>query len=79
MQGVGYRYFVLGVARRHQILGYAKNLPDGGVEVVAEGAPEALDTFRAELRRGPAASRVDGVAESVPVIAETFTVFNIRG
>ncbi len=79
VQGVGYRYFVSGVARRHQLLGYARNLADGRVEVIAEGAPEALDALRAELERGPSASRVDQVAESDTSITETFNFFNIRG
>jgi acylphosphatase len=52
VQGVGYRYSpdggpALGVA------GYAKNLPDGSVEVVAEGSPEAVQAFEERLREGP--------------------------
>ena len=37
VQGVGYRYFVLRAAARHQVLGTVRNLPDERVEVIAEG------------------------------------------
>ena len=79
VQGVGYRYFVARAAERHGIFGYARNLFDGRVEVVCEGIQSALDAFRQELERGPAASRVDVVTESEPAGEETFTAFTIRG
>ncbi len=65
VQGVGYRYFALRAARRHGLVGYVRNLPDGRVEVVAEGEPEAIEAFARELQRGPAAARVTRVTEEV--------------
>lgn len=47
VQGVGFRYTTVQVARRFDVVGYAKNLPDGRVEVVAEGTPDELDAFLA--------------------------------
>lgn len=41
--------------------GYAKNLADGGVEVLACGAEDALDRLQSWLRQGPPAARVDDV------------------
>jgi acylphosphatase len=61
VQGVGYRYFVLREAERNSVTGYARNLPDGSVEVVAEGGAEALATLEARLREGPAFADVDSV------------------
>jgi len=62
VQGVGYRYFVVAVARGRDLDGYARNLPDGRtVEVVAEGPRAALDALAQDLRRGPVAARVDAV------------------
>ncbi len=62
VQGVGYRYFVLALARGHGLDGYARNLPDGHtVEVVAEGPRAALEALADDLRRGPVGARVDGV------------------
>ncbi len=63
VQGVGYRYFALRVARRIGVRGYVRNLPDGRVEVYAEGTPEQLDQLRAYLQEGPPAAVVQGVEE----------------
>jgi acylphosphatase len=68
VQGVGYRYFVWREAEMLGITGFARNLPDGRVEVVAEGAEEALKRFEERLREGPAFATVRGVerVESAP-------------
>lgn len=58
VQGVGYRRFVQRHAARLGLTGYAANLEDGDVEVVAEGPAEALDELEAVLRRGPTMARV---------------------
>jgi acylphosphatase len=58
VQGVGYRRFVQRHATRLGLTGYAANLEDGDVEVVAEGPVEALDEFEVILRRGPTLARV---------------------
>jgi acylphosphatase len=66
VQGVGYRYFVLREAERRNLTGFARNLADGGVEVVAEGPDESLRDLEARLREGPAFSHVESVeAEAV--------------
>ena len=77
VHGVGYRYFASAAARRHEMLGFARNLADGQVKVVVEGEPEALIAFRKELELGPAPSRVDAVTESESEPGQLFTVFNI--
>jgi len=41
VQGVGYRYFVRGMATERGLSGSARNLPDGRVEVVLEGSDQA--------------------------------------
>jgi acylphosphatase len=63
VQGVGYRYFARRVAQRLGLSGYAKNLPDGRVEVYAVGSVSKLAEFRAELERGPQGASVAGVSE----------------
>jgi acylphosphatase len=50
VQGVGFRYTACRVAAGHEIAGTVRNLPDGRVECVAEGRPEAIDAFRDELQ-----------------------------
>jgi acylphosphatase len=61
VQGVGYRYFALQEAQALGLGGFARNLADGRVEVVAEGSPEALADFEARLRQGPAFAKVEGL------------------
>ncbi len=61
VQGVGFRAFVYDQAIHEGIGGFARNRPDGSVEVVAEGEAEAMRRFETKLRTGPAAARVDEV------------------
>ena len=50
VQGVGFRYTAIRVARRAGVTGWVKNLFDGRVETVAEGTEQALEQFVGELR-----------------------------
>jgi len=77
VQGVGYRYFVLREAEALGISGFARNLPDGRVEVVAEGPGEDLERFEDRLRRGPAFATVTGV-ERVESAPRGDTGFHVR-
>ena len=61
VQLVMFRDFTARRARRLGLAGYVKNLSDGSVEAVAQGAPERLEQFAAALRRGSLLSRVDRV------------------
>lgn len=61
VQGVGYRSYVLRRARDLGLSGYAENLSDGRVEVVAEGEAAALERLLHWLHRGPPHARVVGV------------------
>ena len=61
VQGVGYRYFVLRQAEALGVSGFARNLPDGVVEVVAEGAEPLLAELEAVLKEGPAFASVSHV------------------
>lgn len=61
VQGVGYRYFAYRKANEYGLTGYVKNLPDGRVEVFAEGKKEVLDQFLSDLKRGPQFAMVEDV------------------
>ncbi len=50
VQGVGFRYTAKTVAAGFEVTGVVRNLPDGRVELIAEGAPEELDGFRGAIR-----------------------------
>lgn len=53
VQGVGFRYFTAAQARRLGVGGCVRNLPQGGVEIVAEGDRSALEALIAAVRQGP--------------------------
>lgn len=61
VQGVGYRAFCADIAMRLNVDGYAKNLPDGRVEVIGEADEATLRQFVEQLREGPPMSRVEDV------------------
>ena len=45
VQGVGFRYQTLQVAKGYEVSGYAMNLPDGRVQLEAEGRPDEVHAF----------------------------------
>jgi len=59
VQGVGFRHFTYRVALGLGILGYAKNMSDGSVEVMAQSnSKEKLGEFQKRLSEGPSFARV---------------------
>lgn len=50
VQGVGFRYSVKSVAAGFEVTGTVRNLPDGRVELVAEGLKSELEAFREAIR-----------------------------
>ena len=71
VQGVGYRYFVMREAAALGVNGFARNLPDGSVEVVAEAADDVLDLFEDRLRQGPSFATVKGLErDTIPPRAD---------
>ena len=50
VQGVGFRYSVKSVANGFEITGTVRNLSDGRVELLAEGAKDELEAFRQGIR-----------------------------
>ncbi len=50
VQGVGFRYTAKSVATGFEITGTVRNLPDGRVELVAEGEKLELESFREAIR-----------------------------
>ena len=69
MQGVFFRASARDEAVRLGLTGYARNLSDGTVEVVACGEDVALAQFERWLGRGPALARVSSVTRAAADIA----------
>ena len=68
VQGVGFRWYVEGLARRMNICGFVKNLRDGRVEVVAEGDDNLIAQFLQELKEGS----FKGYLEEVKKVEEEY-------
>ena len=49
MQGVGFRYQTVSVAKGFEVTGYVRNLVDGRVHLYAEGEEEEVVAFQAEV------------------------------
>ena len=77
VQGVGYRAFVRQQARDLGVTGYAENLADGRVEVVAEGWRDDIELLLVRLRTGPTHAEVEDIEEtwSEPVGLSGFHVY----
>jgi acylphosphatase len=64
VQGVYFRHSARLEAKRLKLRGLARNLPDGSVEVLAQGSVASVAALRQWLQRGPAQARVDSVLET---------------
>ena len=78
VQGVGFRAFTRRNATELGIRGYAKNLPNGKVEVVAEGDKGTLDGLLMAVRKGPSAARVSDVKIEERPFSGTYKAFDIK-
>ena len=64
VQGVGFRWYVARAARELPVRGWVRNLPDGRVELLMAGEPEAVGQLGEAALRGPYLARVDNVEKS---------------
>jgi acylphosphatase len=78
VQGVGFRYYTQQEAVRIGVTGCVRNLPDGTVELVAEGTEEQLQALLSWAHQGPAAARVTRVEVTEPAATGEFESFSIE-
>ena len=78
VQGVGFRFFTCRVAEKYPMVGYVRNLPDGDVEIVAEGKKEVVRSFLDEIARGPSYSRVIAVKIFIEQPTGQYRSFGVR-
>ena len=77
VQGVNYRYFCYQNATEMNIKGYAKNLYNGDVEVIANGEDGLINDFINLLRVGPRASKVSSVQVEELDPCEEYSDFSV--
>jgi acylphosphatase len=61
VQGIGFRWYVVDVARELRLAGWVKNRADGNVELAAAGEADALAKLEAAVTSGPPGARVEEV------------------
>ncbi len=77
VQGVGFRYHTLQVAKGYEVAGYAMNLPDGRVQLEAEGRPDEVRAFITAVQQ-LMESHIRQVEQTGATRAPQFTGFTIR-
>ena len=70
VQGVGFRYFVMRQAQAENVCGYVRNLNDGRVEFLLQGASDAVSRVLEKIRLGPDYAQVSelrlGETDEIP-------------
>jgi len=77
VQGVGFRYFCYLKADEFNIKGYAKNLYNGDVEIMAEGEEGMLNDFIKAVKTGPPFSSINSMQIEDADSESRFTSFRI--
>jgi acylphosphatase len=78
VQGVGFRFTAQRLARGFDVAGYVRNLPDGRVELVAEGDPAEIDGLLRAVQGELGDYIRDVTIDSCPPPMGPFTGFTIR-
>jgi acylphosphatase len=78
VQGVFFRAATADEAQALALSGWVRNLPDGRVEIVAEGRRPALQALAAWAHQGPPAARVAEVEEQWDEFKGEFRGFRVR-
>jgi acylphosphatase len=78
VQGVGFRFSAYDEAKDLALAGWVRNLPNGDVEIVAEGSCENLQMLAAWAHLGPPSAHVTDVREEWSDFTGEFKDFQIR-
>jgi acylphosphatase len=78
VQGVFFRVFVTEWAEKLGLRGYVRNLPQGTVEIYAEGSRDRLETLVGYLRKGPPGAGVKSVVTTWSASTGQYSDFRIR-
>ncbi len=77
VQGVAFRYCARNEAKKLNILGYARNMPDGTVELMAQGETDKVVLFFDWCKRGPSSARVDSYIKETVTSPKDYQGFDI--
>ncbi|WP_285905343.1 acylphosphatase [Pseudodesulfovibrio pelocollis] len=79
VQGVWFRAWTADMARELGITGWVRNLPDGGVEALAQGEKAILERFIERLHDGPPLARVTQVDIDWREPGDSWDRFSVTG
>ncbi|MBI5884616.1 acylphosphatase [archaeon] len=77
VQGVFFRAFARQQARALRLNGFAENLPDGSLKIIAEGEKEKLEAFIEKIKKGPESARIKECAVEWKKAGNEFNGFRI--
>ncbi|HDN97703.1 MAG: acylphosphatase [Candidatus Omnitrophota bacterium] len=77
VQGVGFRWYTQRIARANNICGWVKNLPDGRVEIIAEGDEKDMDNFLKQLKEGHLGRNIEKIDKYEEEYEGKYTDFSI--
>jgi acylphosphatase len=79
VQGVGFRYTAKNVAMGYEVTGVVRNLPDGRVELLAEGLKDELEAFQQGIRESGLGSFISNEEVTWEESKGDFRGFEISG
>ena len=77
VQGVFFRQALKVIAKKNNVVGWVRNLPDKRVEALLEGDSTSVNSVIKWTRVGPANSRVDDIQVSNEVFRNEFSTFEV--
>lgn len=77
VQGVGFRFYAREIAQKTGVKGWVKNLPNGNVEITAEGSIKQVDIFLKKLKEEDLGGNISHISESEEYYTGTFNSFEI--
>lgn len=78
VQRVGFRWSAKNEADQLGVTGYVRNMPDGKVEIIAQGPQAAVEALIAWSRRGPSFARVSNMDVTKLAAQGRYTEFTLR-
>jgi len=78
VQGVGFRFTAQRLALGFEVVGYVRNVPDGRVDLVAEGESPVLDAFLNAIHAELGGKIHTSSSSTEPAVDPTYGDFSVR-
>lgn len=77
VQGVGFRFTTVHIARRFEVTGFVRNLADGSVEMLAEGTDDELQRFLKDIDNSPLGRHIRDKTVSFSTATGQYSSFGV--